>query len=89
MQVPGARDVAVEFFTQHVEELQHGGLAVGYMVGNKELVSALAHQELPRLWHFHADPGGVDHRARRRSGLSRKSARCTPDARDVTCQRPA
>jgi alanine-synthesizing transaminase len=32
MQVPGARDVAVEFFT----------MSIGYMVGNRELVNALA-----------------------------------------------
>jgi alanine-synthesizing transaminase len=41
MQVPGARDVAVEFFTMS-KSYNMAGWRVGYMVGNKELVSALA-----------------------------------------------
>ena len=41
MQVPGARDVAVEFFTMS-KSYNMAGWRVGYMVGNKELVNALA-----------------------------------------------
>jgi alanine-synthesizing transaminase len=41
MQVPGARDVAVEFFTMS-KSYNIAGWRVGYMVGNKELVAALA-----------------------------------------------
>ncbi len=41
MQVPGARDVAVEFFTMS-KSYNMAGWRVGFMVGNKELVSALA-----------------------------------------------
>jgi len=41
MQVPGARDVAVEFFTMS-KSYNMAGWRVGYMVGNKELVAALA-----------------------------------------------
>ena len=41
MQVAGARDVAVEFFTMS-KSYNMAGWRVGYMVGNKELVSALA-----------------------------------------------
>ncbi len=41
MQVPGAREVAVEFFTMS-KSYNMAGWRVGYMVGNKELVSALA-----------------------------------------------
>jgi len=41
MQVPGARDVAVEFFTMS-KSYNMAGWRVGYMVGNRELVSALA-----------------------------------------------
>lgn len=41
MQVPGARDVAVEFFTMS-KSYNMAGWRVGYMVGNTELVSALA-----------------------------------------------
>src|SRR4030095_13942880 len=41
MQVPGARDVAVEFFTMS-KSYNMAGWRIGFMVGNKELVSALA-----------------------------------------------
>ncbi len=41
MQVAGARDVAVEFFTMS-KSYNMAGWRVGYMVGNKELVAALA-----------------------------------------------
>ncbi|MEY2633069.1 MAG: alanine transaminase [Pseudomonadota bacterium] len=41
MQVPGARDVAVEFFTMS-KSYNMAGWRVGYMVGNKELCAALA-----------------------------------------------
>ncbi len=41
MQVPGARDVAVEFFTMS-KSYNMAGWRIGYMVGNKELVAALA-----------------------------------------------
>jgi alanine-synthesizing transaminase len=41
MQVPGARDVAVEFFTMS-KSYSMAGWRIGFMVGNKDLVSALA-----------------------------------------------
>jgi alanine-synthesizing transaminase len=41
MEVPGARDVAVEFFTMS-KSYNMAGWRVGFMVGNKDLVSALA-----------------------------------------------
>ena len=41
MQVPGARDIAVEFFTMS-KSYNMAGWRVGYMVGNRELVNALA-----------------------------------------------
>ena len=41
MQVPGARDIAVEFFTMS-KSYNMAGWRVGFMVGNKELVTALA-----------------------------------------------
>ena len=40
MQVPGARDVAVEFFTMS-KSYNMAGWRVGFMVGNRELVHAL------------------------------------------------
>jgi alanine-synthesizing transaminase len=41
LQVPGAREVAVEFFTMS-KSYNMAGWRVGFMVGNKELVTALA-----------------------------------------------
>jgi alanine-synthesizing transaminase len=41
MQVPGAREVAVEFFTMS-KSYNMAGWRVGFMVGNRELVAALA-----------------------------------------------
>jgi alanine-synthesizing transaminase len=41
MQVPGARDVAVEFFTMS-KSYNMAGWRIGFMVGNKQLVNALA-----------------------------------------------
>ena len=41
MQVPGARDVAVEFFTMS-KSYNMAGWRIGFMVGNPELVNALA-----------------------------------------------
>ncbi len=41
MEVPGARDVAVEFFTMS-KSYNMAGWRIGFMVGNKELVAALA-----------------------------------------------
>jgi alanine-synthesizing transaminase len=40
MQVPGARDVAVEFFTMS-KSYNMAGWRIGFMVGNKDLVHAL------------------------------------------------
>ena len=41
MQVPGAREVAVEFFTMS-KSYNMAGWRIGYMVGNKDLVYALS-----------------------------------------------
>ncbi len=41
LQIPGARDVAVEFFTLS-KSYNMAGWRVGFMVGNRELVTALA-----------------------------------------------
>src|SRR6202158_511389 len=41
MQVPGAKDIAVEFFTLS-KSYNMAGWRVGFMVGNRELVNALA-----------------------------------------------
>jgi alanine-synthesizing transaminase len=41
MQVPGAREVAVEFFTMS-KSYNMAGWRIGFMVGNKDLVNALS-----------------------------------------------
>src|SRR3989442_13598202 len=41
MQVPGARGIAVEFFTMS-KSYNMAGWRIGFMVGNKDLVNALA-----------------------------------------------
>ena len=87
MQVPGARDIAVEFFTMS-KSYNMAGWRVGFMVGNRELVDgARAHQELSRLRHVHADPG------RRRSSRSKarrtawtRSRASYQKRRDVLCK---
>src|SRR6266436_6673416 len=48
MQVAGARDIAVEFFTMS-KSYNMAGWRIGFMVGNKELVNALA-----RIKSYHA-----------------------------------
>ena len=84
MQVPGARDVAVEFFTMS-KSYNMAGWRIGFMVGNRDLVTALgADQGLPRLRHVHADPGGGDRRARGSAGLRGRDLREVPE-RAATC----
>ncbi|MAW33787.1 MAG: alanine transaminase [Proteobacteria bacterium] len=41
LQIPGARDIAVEFFTMS-KSYNMAGWRIGYMIGNKKLVKALA-----------------------------------------------
>jgi len=68
MQVPGARDVAVEFFTMS-KSYNMAGWRIGFMVGNKDLVHALARiKSYHDYGSFHADPGGLDRRAGRPAG---------------------
>ena len=75
MQVPGAKDVAVEFFTLS-KSYNMAGWRVGFMVGNpRSGGGAGAHQELSRLRHLHADPGGGSSwRWRGRRSASSRSA---------------
>src|SRR5882672_10576543 len=119
MQVKGARDVAVEFFTMS-KSYNMAGWRIGFMVGNKDLVNALARiksyhdygtftpiqvesavdvvaldarqrvdQILPRLRHFHPDPGCVDRRARRAAGVRRGAPPQVPEAPRRHGARPA
>ena len=82
MQVPGARDVAVEFFTMS-KSYNMAGWRIGYMVGNRELVGALARIKLSRLRHVHADPGGVHRRAGRPAGCVNEIVAQYQSRRDV------
>ncbi len=80
MQVPGARDVAVEFFTMS-KSYNMAGWRIGFMVGNKDLVNALgAHEELSRLRHVHAGPGRGDRGARRAAGVREGDRGEVPEA---------
>ena len=80
MQVEGARDVAVEFFTMS-KSYNMAGWRIGFMVGNKRpRQRARADQGLPRLRHVHADPGGGDRRARGSAGLRRRNRDEVPEA---------
>jgi alanine-synthesizing transaminase len=76
MQVPGAKDVAVEFFTLS-KSYNMAGWRIGFMVGNADLVAcAGAHQELPRLRQLHARAGG-GHRGAGRRPAVREGHRAT------------
>ena len=89
MQVPGARDVAVEFFTMS-KSYNMAGWRIGFMVGNQRpRQRAGAHQGLPRLRHVHADPGGGDRRARGAAGLRRGDRDEVPEAPRRAGQGPA
>ncbi len=78
MQVPGAKDVAVEFFTLS-KSYNMPGWRIGFMVGNKRSGGrAGAAQELLRLRHVHAHPGRGHHRARRTAGVRGADMRHLP-----------
>ncbi len=69
MQVPGAKDVAVEFFTLS-KSYNMPGWRVGFMVGNQTLVAALG--RLKSYFDYgtlYADSGSFDSRSRRPPGL--------------------
>ena len=80
LEVPGAKDIAVEFFTLS-KSYNMPGWRVGFMVGNHEAGrGAGADQELLRLWDVYADPGGCDCCARRAAGLCRGDSSTTTSA---------
>jgi len=81
MQVAGARDIA--WNSSHVEELQHGGLRIGFMVGNKASSTPSRASRAITTTHLHADPGGLDRGARRPAGLRRGASHEYEKRRDV------
>ena len=75
LEVPGARDVAIEFGSLSKSHSM-AGWRVGFAAGNPDMIHALdAHQELPRLRHADADPGRRDRRAARAAGLRDRGRR--------------
>ncbi|MFO6426536.1 aminotransferase class I/II-fold pyridoxal phosphate-dependent enzyme [Escherichia coli] len=72
MQVPGARDVAVEFFTLS-KSYNMAGWRIGFMVGNKTLVSALARIKSYHDYYLYAVAGGGD------CGAGGRSQQCVRD----------
>ncbi len=69
LQIPGAKDCGVEFYTL-VQGLQHAGLAGGILCGqSRGRRSAGEDQKLPRLWNFSAASNRQRDRIERSSGL--------------------
>ena len=66
---PGAKDVAVELYTL-TKSFSMAGWRMGFLVGNAEIVAALAQaQVVPRLRHVPADPDRGDRRDERGARL--------------------
>ena len=83
LEVPGAKDVAVELFSMS-KSYSMAGWRVGFCVGNAEVMrGARPAQELPRLRHVPADPDRRDRRAERAPRTTRKSQRDLPGRRDA------
>ena len=85
LQVPGARDVAVELYTL-TKSFSMAGWRVGFLVGNEEVCGALAQpQELARLRHLPADPDRRNHGNQRGTGHARRGLRGLSLAEDALC----
>ena len=88
LQVPGARDVAVECFS-HVQELQHAGLADRLHVRQRDADRrARADEVLSRLRHVHAGAGRGDRRLNGPAGLREGNPRDLPRAPGHPLRRP-
>ncbi len=78
MQVPGAKDVAVEFFTLS-KSYNMAGWRIGFMVGNAELVNALARiKSYHDYGTFTPRAGGGHRRARGRPAVREGHRRDLP-----------
>ena len=83
MQVPGAREVGVEFFTLS-KSYNMPGWRVGFAVGNREMIAALgAAQIVLRLRDVRAGAGRGDRRAQRTAGVRRRDRETYRSRRDV------
>ena len=89
MQVPGAKDIAVEFFTLS-KSYNMAGWRIGFMVGNAGTGQRPgADQELPRLRHLHPAASRGHCGAGRRSAVRQRHRRAVPAAAQRAGQRPA
>ena len=87
LEVPGARDIAVEF-TSLSKTYSMAGWRIGFAVGNKRLIGGSGPgQVVPRLRRLHADPGCGDRGAQRAAGLHRRNPRALRARRDVLDRR--
>ncbi|MCK7574788.1 MAG: aminotransferase class I/II-fold pyridoxal phosphate-dependent enzyme [Chromatiales bacterium] len=85
LQVPGAKDIAVEFFTLS-KSYNMPGWRVGFMVRQPDAGrGAGADEVLSRLRHVHADPGRRHRRAGRPAGLRRGDPRDVPASAATCC----
>jgi alanine-synthesizing transaminase len=79
LEVPGAKDVAVEF-TSMSKTFSMAGWRVGFAVGNAPDRRAEAGEVLSRLRRVHADPGRRLRRAQRTAGYRREEPPALPEA---------
>ena len=80
LQVKGAKDVAVEFYTLS-KSYNMPGWRVGFMCGNARLVSALSQNQVLRgLWAVHSGSGGRHRRIGRTPGLCPRNLPDVPGA---------
>ena len=83
LQVPGAKDIAVEF-TSMSKTYSMPGWRIGFAVGNERMIAALgAGQVLSRLRRLHADPGGGGRGAQRPEDCIREMRAIYKRRRDV------
>ena len=75
LQVPGAKDITVEF-TSLSKTYNMPGWRMGFAVGNERLIArAGTRQILSRLRRLHADPGRGRRSTERPAGLRRRNPR--------------
>ena len=87
LQVKGAKDVSVEFFSLS-KSYSMPGWRIGFAVGNSAAHRRTqAHQELPRLRRVPAHPDCFDHRAQRLSGVRRGDLPDLPESPRRAVQR--
>jgi alanine-synthesizing transaminase len=79
LQVPGAKDVGVEFYTLS-KAYNMPGWRVGFCCGNREVVGALAKIKLPRLRHFPTLANRERHCPQRAARLRQRDGDALPEA---------